>query len=104
MAKYNADEFFGRKPFTMCRDCVYPEKRANGLYCAKSNDHIAGIGGCRDGKEKPPTNADSIRAMTDEELAEWHEQACPGRQGINLSCEKESCVLCWLDWLKAEVE
>ena len=55
---------------------------------------------------KPITNADRIRAMTDEEMARWiattaddncpdtaHERYCDNR-----------CVECWLDWLKAAVE
>lgn len=52
------------------------------------------------------TNADRIRAMTDEELARWiattaddncpdtaHERYCDNR-----------CGECWLDWLKSPVE
>ena len=55
---------------------------------------------------KPMTNADRIRAMTDEELARWiattaddncpdtaHERYCDNR-----------CGECWLDWLKSPVE
>lgn len=59
--------------------------------------------------EKPQTNADRIRAMTDEELAEWFHKIqydvsdyyCGGH-----SCEpqlptgKDS----WLDWLKEEAK
>lgn len=53
------------------------------------------------------TNADKIRAMTDEELAEWF---CD-----NVSCgcaclaickdcgrDDKSCTQAWLDWLKQE--
>lgn len=51
----------------------------------------------------PITNADRIRAMTDEELAHVlsHEQddGCPVR---GLRCQS-SCKKCWLDWLKQEV-
>ena len=46
------------------------------------------------------TNADRIRAMSDEELAVWHEQYCPNREDIDTKCQKESCEMCWLDWLK----
>jgi len=57
-----------------------------------------------------PTNADRIRAMSDEDLAEWRSQKfyvpncaymeCPERD------EKDdfSCTDCWLMWLKEEVE
>ena len=52
------------------------------------------------------TNADRIRSMTDEELAEWiadytdclckiHKDGC--------SKTKETCVATWFDWLKQEV-
>ncbi len=51
------------------------------------------------------TNADRIRSMTDEELAEWlakHNErsaVCPnfGAHDCQASCRK-----CWLDWLKQE--
>jgi len=47
-----------------------------------------------------PSNADRIRAMTDEELARFLgvSDACPPS---NPECEHE-CYLCWLDWLKQE--
>jgi hypothetical protein len=56
-------------------------------------------------KPKPTTNADRIRAMTDEELAGWlakHNErsaVCPnfGARDCQASCRK-----CWLDWLKQE--
>lgn len=51
------------------------------------------------------TNADRIRAMTDEELAieETAKGGCPH------DCETPDdldtdCVRCWLDWLKQEVD
>lgn len=56
------------------------------------------------------TNADRIRGMTDEELAEWlyalnneHcDSVCPP---TNPACMvKETCVNCWLDFLKDEVK
>lgn len=47
----------------------------------------------------PKTNADRIRAMTDEELADWFssiaEKAVKHGGKIKSSC--------WLDWLKQEV-
>ena len=43
--------------------------------------------------EKPQTNADRIRSMTDEELAEIFAQ-------YNISLDKDG----WLEWLKAESE
>jgi hypothetical protein len=63
-------------------------------------------------KPKPITNADRIRAMTDEELAEFFpttasEFSCPP-SSTNESCRNvggwfKGCPKCWLDWLKKEV-
>lgn len=57
---------------------------------------------------RPPiaTNVDRIRAMTDEELAEWlsdmHDAVtCPNGGAIDCN---PSCKRCWLNWLKQEVE
>lgn len=56
--------------------------------------------------EMPMTNADRIRAMSDEELAELFaddERACPPRHP---NCRKyiDKCDGCWLEWLKQPVE
>lgn len=56
-------------------------------------------------KPKPQTNADRIRSMTDEELAEWiaYRQGCFERQ--DKRCSKYgTCRDCWFDWLKEECE
>lgn len=54
-----------------------------------------------------PTNADRIRAMTDEKLA-WfiiniHPEDCPfdadGDECLSTCCEQ-----CWLDWLRKEAD
>ena len=50
---------------------------------------------------KPKTNADRIRAMTDEELAKFIERSdCPPHNG---TCDNDniSCTKCWLDWLQS---
>jgi hypothetical protein len=44
----------------------------------------------------PPTNADKIRQMTDEELAEWLCCNCAG-DGYGNRAED------WINWLKQEV-
>ena len=59
-------------------------------------------------QRRPRTNADSIRAMTDEKLAEMgcYEFGCPpGRCAIDceLTTEDETCRACWLGWLREEV-
>lgn len=57
----------------------------------------------------PKTNADRIRAMTDEELAELMEDKgdcppieCP-HDGEGAKVTRLDCKACWLDWLKQEV-
>lgn len=56
-----------------------------------------------------PTNADHIRRMTDEELAEFIAyntscQTCVVRKGESYECQYTNCSTAWLDWLKQEVE
>lgn len=57
--------------------------------------------------DKPKTNADRIRSMTDDELVkiitEW---TCPNNWS-RASCHKhyeleKGCSSCWLEWLKGE--
>ena len=50
------------------------------------------------------TNADRIRSMTDEELAQYMGDVqtwggCPNHGARNCT---ENCADCWLDWLKQE--
>ena len=57
-----------------------------------------------------PSNADRIRNMTDEELAEWINRLEPfkchkGYKFVNGCWEDETdCIACILEWLKQEVE
>ena len=50
----------------------------------------------------PMTNADHIRSMTDEELAEWYGEGMCGGQTVDACREKfhGNCSACALDWLK----
>ncbi|MBQ6535494.1 MAG: hypothetical protein IJI40_01760 [Firmicutes bacterium] len=55
------------------------------------------------------TNGDRIRAMTDEELAAWHEHVSVGCDYILPKCDAFNycigvCKKAWLDWLKQEVK
>lgn len=57
-------------------------------------------------EERKKTNADRIRAMTDEELANfvslccgWTCAECP----VGKKCNGDECFSTWLDWLKQEV-
>ena len=62
-------------------------------------------------KPQSYTNADKIRAMTDEELAEWGATlpCCPPGPDLNELCFPQNqcenfslAKQCWLDWLKQE--
>lgn len=54
------------------------------------------------------TNADRIRQMTDEELAEFmepYDSGCPRWKENLIPCtQRRNCRDCWLDWLKQEAE
>lgn len=58
---------------------------------------------------KPITNADRIRDMTDEELADVVfsvVSSCPPGRRPGLTCVRKTCNCkhCWLSWLKSPVE
>ena len=47
------------------------------------------------------SNADRIRAMMDEELANWIAYLhCPHYEDDDYACD--DCKACWLEWLKQE--
>ena len=51
------------------------------------------------------TNADRIRAMTDEELAEWlTDKELKAYERCGYKGNKKRFIKQWLDWLKQEVE
>lgn len=57
-------------------------------------------------KQPKPTNADRIRAMTDEELATYIAKLCKPEGACSPSCRGcgyvRTCDDAWLDWLKQE--
>ena len=66
-------------------------------------------------EQKPITNADRIRSMTDEELAEYLAPcACPPIRfnkntgdivcPVNKEPSASDCKSCWLDWLREEAD
>lgn len=73
------------------------DKCAHGEYCdmATFGGHNPKITACYKFKEKNQTNADRIRAMTDEELAVWIRDQIIDR---NIGVPSET----WLEWLKQE--
>ena len=53
----------------------------------------------------PKTNADRIRAMSDEELAQrLYLSTCAHIFDNKVECKDNGCKKCWLDWLKKEAE
>jgi len=80
----------GRDLFDGCCECEYPEN---------SDDPPTKY------EPKPMTNADRIRAMSDEELAEWLDRLithCNDGPCFNCFMQK-ACLTSMLDWLKQEV-
>lgn len=82
------------------------------IYSAKSSEHLSFadrdmpvIGAFLRDQKKPQTNADRIRSMTDEELAEVLFGSCIEHMGVEeCSHPEEACKSCVLDWLKTESE
>lgn len=82
------------------------------IYSAKSSEHLSFadrdmpvIGAFLRDQKKPQTNADRIRSMTDEELAEVLFGSCIEHIGVEeCSHPEEACKSCVLDWLKSESE
>ena len=73
MCKHEGSDFYD-----LCCMCDYGEKEDDPPTCYES---------------KPQTNADKIRAMTDEELADWLVMNGNGED-----------YKTWLDWLKQEAK
>lgn len=81
------------------------------IKCINCNSYFSKndiLGGGEETTPKPKTNADRIRSMTDEELAEaFSSISCCYEKAQD--CMKYSdgkggrnCKKCWLDWLKQE--
>ena len=73
-----------------CPHCVFERTEANCRGCFEGSHY----------KPKPITNADRIRSLSDEELAEWIADDLI-EPGYNT---REQTVKMWLNWLKEEVE
>lgn len=81
-----------------CPYCVFEKTEANCRGCFEGSHY----------KPKQITNADRIRSMTDEELADWLGVYCNGQtaQEVGKPCVSDmgSCEECWLEWLRQECE
>ena len=82
------------------RKSVFDSKKKMEIYLAAVTGVLEATGNA--------TNADRIRSMTDEELADWLGVYCNGQtaQEVGKPCVSYmgSCEECWLDWLKRESE
>ena len=84
--------------------CVYCTEDG---YCKKYSDEEVTTwcvqGPCKDER---PSNADKIRSMSDEELAEWLDRLITHcNDGPCFNCfMREACLTSVLDWLKKEEE
>ena len=95
------------KEYTGCNNCKYDSKESNEFPCVECSHNRAVD------YYEPKTNADRIRNMTDEELAEFLEKTvyyCRGRQNDKYceDCPLFECRVCNGEyigkWLQAEVE
>ena len=86
------------------------------IYSGKSSEHLSFadrdmpvIGAFIRDQKKPQTNADRIRSMTDEELANLFDEVETGsfladKYPCSECTEKINCDVCFLEWLRAESE
>ena len=77
--------------FVDCRTCKTDCVRADGNY---------GYTFCDKYTHPPMTNADRIRAMSDEELARFFIGDSPNYCHTGLCLDGETCVGCFLKWLQ----
>lgn len=81
--------------FLRCKDCKHDKGKCVGVSRRASHKNCF--------EPKAMTNADRIRAMTDEELAAVI--MCPKENGTQVgSCIGKTCVECCLMWLRQPVE
>ena len=60
---------------------------------------------CSEFKQKPMTNGDKIRSMSDEELAErFYMFLCVHFLDDKVECKDDGCRKCWMKWLREEAE
>lgn len=97
-----------------CESCVYGVNVGGNLHCASpyfpKPKIYEKVDNCKEYEpiKKPITKADRIRAMNDEELAEFVNDLYYGlndNPGMCYDCDQDSvqnCKLCWLDWLRQE--
>ena len=93
-----------------CRFCIYAHSHGKDEpYCERHSKWIRNTLLCSAWEmvsvQKPQTNADRIRAMTDEELARFvtREDLCELTCNSSIPCDGR-CEAKMLDWLKREAK
>lgn len=94
-----------------CKDCKRFMTDCNFSKVDKELQAMEDFIACKHFKSKNETNADKIRNMSDEELAEFLngvEEYGISSQYIDVPCdcccEKTACDECWKEWLQSEAE
>ena len=93
-----------------CDNCKYRDVYYNAPPCDECNFEYQRQPqkGFQNWKSDAMTNADRIRSMTDEELADWYFDKffpCVPYCSVFDECpEHDDCKICLLEWLKAESE
>ena len=88
---------------TICETCLFKPMCEAAAY----NTDTTAITGCYRYKQaRPKSNADVLRAMSDEMMAKYFAElalvgGCPN--GGSVHCH-ESCLKCWYDWLRKDAE
>ena len=87
-----------------CKGCAYVSRGEHEAPCVKCMQNASD-------NYKRMTNADRIRSMSDEELAEFLDiieqdgiQSQYGGVPCDCCTEKTECSSCWVEWLQSEVE
>ena len=83
-----------------CKICEHP-------YCQYAGEQRGFVINCTNymPRQKPQTNADRIRAMSDEELAEFRAGGhCPPSRRFPNCATIEPCSKCWLEYLRQPVK
>lgn len=89
----------------ICDSCVHgPPSLFNGSPCAACNPDDAILNYYQKREEPVTTNADRIRAMSDEELVKVINRPCPSRFCVCGKLSAVNCEQCWLDWLRSPMK
>lgn len=89
----------------LCKSCKKKDKREYADDCFACDKGDQWEAKRHRSPNKPKTNADRIRAMTDEELCELLIKICHHPCiAKNGDCGQIECKDCWIEWLKQEYE